>query len=232
MDDYPLLYPIHTMDDAAWLIQDRGFVPLFDNALPGYDLSIEELCLPSKWFGDGDGPWEWKGPLIRETGAAYGKLFRGKAGFVSAEWFADFANMRSEGLAFDERYEYGLATRQCRVIVDLLDERGPMLTRELRRAGRFGTRAKGGLPGFEGALSRLQMWGYVVVQDIEYAIDRSGNRYGWGMARMALADQIFPFDFYGACEGRTPDESRERILEHLCDAVSYVPLTVFERLIG
>ena len=146
MDDYPLLYPIHTMDDAAWFIQDRGFVPLFDNALPGYDLSIEELCLPSKWFGDGDGPWEWKGPLIRETEAAYGKLFRGKAGFVSAEWFADFANMRSEGLAFDERYEYGLATHQCRVIVDLLDERGPMLTRELRRAGRFGTKARGGLP--------------------------------------------------------------------------------------
>ena len=232
MDDYPLLYPIHTMDDAAWLIQDRGFVPLFDNALPGYDLSIEELCLPSKWFGDGDGPWEWKGPLIRETGAAYGKLFRGKAGFVSAEWFADFANMRSEGLAFDERYEYGLATRQCRVIVDLLDERGPMLTRELRRAGRFGTKAKGGHPGFEGALTRLQMWGYVVVQDIEYAIDRSGNRYGWGMARMALADQCFPFDLYEACGDRTPDESRERIIEHLCDAMPSVPLTVFERLIG
>ena len=232
MDDSPALYPIHTMEDAAWLIRDRGFVPLFNNALPGYDLSIEELCLPSKWFGDGDGPWEWKGPLIRETGAAYGKFYRGKAGFVSADWFADFANMRSEGIVFEERYEYGLASRQCRVIVDLLESRGPMLTRELRRAGRFGTKAKGGLPGFEGALTRLQMWGYVVVQDIEYAVDRQGRRYGWGMARMALADQCFPFDLDEACEGRTPDESRELVLAHLGDVLSYVPQKELERLVG
>ncbi len=232
MDNCPAIYPIHTMEDVAWLIQERGFIPFFDNALPGYGISLEELCLPGKWFGDGDGPWEWKGPLIRETGAAYGKLFRSKAGFVSAEWFPEFANMRSEGLTFDERYEYGLATRQCRIIVNLLDERGPMLTSELRRAGRFGTKAKGGLPGFEGALTRLQMWGYVVVQDIEYAVDRNGSRYGWGMARMALADQCFPFDLDEACEGRTPGESRERILEHLHDVLPYVPCRELEQLIG
>ena len=47
---------------------------------------------PRLWFSDEEGPWEWKGPVIRNMNCAYGKLFNGKAGYVSLEWLPDFAN--------------------------------------------------------------------------------------------------------------------------------------------
>ena len=47
------------------------------------------------WFSDeDDGPWEWKGPVIREGHCAYGKLFAKKAGYVSLEWLPHLINYR------------------------------------------------------------------------------------------------------------------------------------------
>lgn len=219
------------MQDVADLVREVGFLPFFNNAMPGYGFSIEELCAPEKWFSDGDGPWEWKGPIIQETGAAYGKFFRGKAGFVSAGWFADFANLRGGLMAFDERWDYGLATEGMRVIYELLDENGPLLTKELRRMGGFGTRKHGQRPGFDAALTKLQMMGYVTTADIEYQIDREGSPYGWGVARMALAEQMMPFDLDEAVEGRSAEESRCRILGHLGAALPNVPESSLSKLL-
>ncbi len=224
------LRTIRTQDDVAQLIDELGFLPFFNNAMPGYGFSVEELCVPEKWFGDDDGPWEWKGPLIQETGAGYGKFFRGKAGFVSSVWFADFANMRGGLMSFDERWDYGLATEAERVIVELLEENGPLLTKEIRRMGGFGTRKHGARPGFDAALTKLQMLGYVVTDDIEYTIDREGNPYGWGVARMALADQHFPFDLDELCEGRSQEESCMRVLTHLEEVLPDVPTSSLAKL--
>jgi hypothetical protein len=47
------------------------------------------------WFSDtAEGPWEWKGPVIALGTVAYGKFFRGKAGFVSLECLPDLINWR------------------------------------------------------------------------------------------------------------------------------------------
>ena len=83
---------------------------------------MEDHTPPELWFTELDGPWEWKGPVIQMTGCAYGKFFHGKAGFISAEWFPDFANYRRDSYDFDARYEDGLARYQDKQVYDILLE--------------------------------------------------------------------------------------------------------------
>ena len=80
---------IHNADDLERVILDLGFLPFFKNSIEGF--SVEDLTSPELWFEDGvDGPWEWKGPVIRNGKCPYGKFFGDRAGFVSLEWFPDF----------------------------------------------------------------------------------------------------------------------------------------------
>ena len=86
---------ITSLDDMIQAVNDLGIVPFFSNSIPGF--SIEEHCKPEIWFTDITGPWEWKGPVIRETNCAYGKFFEHKAAWISKKWFPDFANYRRDG---------------------------------------------------------------------------------------------------------------------------------------
>ena len=103
-------FTIKTKQDLVDAVERCGFLPLFENSIPGF--SVEENVDPAIWFGSEEGPWEWKGPVIRETGCAYGKFFEQKAAFISREWFPDFANYRRDGYDFDARYDDGLADRK------------------------------------------------------------------------------------------------------------------------
>ena len=94
---------ISSQEDLERLVREWGFVPLLKNWVPCF--SVEEHTRPELWSADGvDGPWEWKGPAIQNTGCACGKFFGGKAGFISGEWYPDFANYRRDGYDFDARY--------------------------------------------------------------------------------------------------------------------------------
>ncbi|HIS73224.1 MAG TPA: hypothetical protein IAD43_10010, partial [Candidatus Scatomorpha pullicola] len=157
-----------------------GLLPFFDSGVPGF--SVEDMTPPRYWFaGDVDGPWEWRMEVARRGKVAYGKLFAGKAGFCSREYYPDLANYRRDGYDFDARYEDGLANHRDKQIIDALTREGPLLTRELRRAS-------GVDKGFETCLTRLQMQTYITVTDFEYLRDRHGKPYGWGVARYALTE--------------------------------------------
>ena len=90
---------IRTKNDLIQAINEYGFVPFFTNSIPGF--SIEEHIAPECWYnslGDSMWPaWDWKGPVIKETGCAYGKFFENKAVYISKDWFPDFANYRRNG---------------------------------------------------------------------------------------------------------------------------------------
>lgn len=98
---------IKSKDDLKNAVEKYGFLPFFENSIEGF--SIEEHIAPECWYnylGDGSwAAWEWKGPVIRETGCAYGKFFEKKACYISAQWFPDFANYRRDGYDFDARYD-------------------------------------------------------------------------------------------------------------------------------
>ena len=202
---------VRTKQDLIDAVQEFGIVPLFENAIPGF--SVEEHVVPAAWFGsEQDGVWEWKGPVIRESGCAYGKFFEKKAAFISAEWFPDFANYRRDGYDFDARWDEGLVPHGDKFLYDLIDANGPVLSKLLKRLGEYG---KNGRKGFDTAINRLQAQGYVLISDFVYLQDKHGLSYGWGVAEYTTPEKLFGEPFTDSVYRREPEESRARLLAHL-----------------
>ncbi len=204
---------IQTKSDLKKAIRKFGFVPLFSNSIPGF--SIEEHVSPDAWYSAADDEWkvwEWKGPVIRETGCAYGKFLENKAVFISSEWFPDFANYRRDGYDFDARFDDGLASFRDRDLYELISASAPALSKQLKVDGNYG---KNGKKGFDTIITRLQAQCYVITDDFVYATDKNGKRYGWGIAEYTTPELFFGDAFRNAVYRRTPEESFERVLAHL-----------------
>lgn len=197
-------------DDVAELTEALGFLPFFANGIPGF--SVEEHTPRELWFTEADGPWEWKGPIARTKRCLYGKFFGGKAGFISLEWFPDFANYRRDGFDFDSRYESGLASRKDMNVYDTVSRYGTVLSKKLKSLCGY---SKGGEKGFDGVITRLQMQTYICVADFEYMRDKYGKQYGWGVARYSTPEELLGYEAVTSAYSREPAESLKRILDHL-----------------
>ena len=204
---------IRTKSDLTDAINKYGFIPFFANSIPGF--SIEENVSRDAWYDSADGSWkvwEWKGPLIRETGCAYGKFFENKAVFVSKKWFPDFANYRRNGYDFEARYDDGLSPYKDKELFELIDSNAPILSKELKEAGNYRKKKK---KGFETIITRLQAQCYVIISDFVYQIDKHGKPYGWGIAEYSTPEKFMGKDFTDRVYERTPEQSYQRILMHL-----------------
>lgn len=209
-------------EDVVEVVGRVGFLPLFAGTLPG--LSVEEHTPHDMWFvKDVDGPWEWKGPIVRSGVVAYAKYFRGKAVFVAREWLPRLVNFRrpSRPMSYDEE----------RVLASIVANES-MLSKEIREECGFGAhgqtaaermmlaRIEGGAApaaSLEAVLTKLQMGGRIVVSDFEYSVDRRGRSYGWGMARYSTPEILYADWFEMPDE--TPEWSRamvERQLRSVC----------------
>ena len=203
--------PIDSPAALEQAVLELGFLPFFKNSIPGF--SVAERTPPELWFaGDVDGPWEWKGPVLRGGRCAYGKFFRGKAVYVSLDWLPDLVNWRRDGYDFDALYDDGKASHDDKLVYDMVDQRDDsVLSKELKKLGGF---RKGGKKGFDTITTRLQMECYLVVADFTYMTDKKGNPYGWGMARYTTPEKYYGKSFTGAVYQRKPEESKERLLTH------------------
>ena len=209
---------VQTKQDLEDAIGEYGIVPYFRCSIPGF--SLEEHCPPRVLFSDGEeDTWAWKGPVIRETGCAYGKFFEKKAAYVSRELFPDLANYRRDGYDFDARYDDGLARFQDKQLFDLLEERAPVLSKELRLAGGYAYSGRGqsaeGRKGFDASIARLQEQCYVIISDFVYTLDKQGRPRGWGVAEYTTPERFWGERFRERVYAREPEESRARLLEHL-----------------
>ena len=202
---------IRNQKDLEEAVQTLGFVPFFTNSIQGF--SVKEHIDPAAWFPDeGEGIWEWKGPVIRNTGCAYGKFFEKKAVFISKEWFPDFANLRRGGLSFDEMYDFGLIPYPHKVFYDVLRQRAPVTSSELRFFAGYGKEAK---KGFDPLITCLQGKCLVLISDFVYQRDRYGLPYGWGVAQYSTPEIYFGPDFADLAFDAPVERSYERIMEHL-----------------
>ncbi len=209
---------VRTKQDLIDAIQAYGVVPYFSTAIPGF--SLEEHCHPLMLFNDTeDNSWFWKGPVICETGCAYGKFFAGKAAYVRKDLFLDLANYRRDGYDFDARYEDGLARTQDKRLYDLIEENGPVTSKELRRLGGYAYHGRWqkteGVKGFEASVTRLQEQCYVLTSDFVFTRDKSGRARGWGAAEYATPETFMGSAFSENVYRRPPEESYLRLLEHL-----------------
>lgn len=238
---------IERQEQVERLISEWGFLPFFKNGIKGF--SIEEMTPPDILFGDNldnfnNGPWGWKGPIIAQWQSAYGKFFRGKAGFVSLEWLPDFINWRRS------LHPLGGQDPDARHILDVLVAAESMLSKELKKASGFTLSRKRSLPApgsptsdtvenkrngmaFDSLIARLQMGTHVCIADFEYLVSKKGEPYGWGVARYCTPEAMYPelFPIAEAVEGRTPQQSRQRIIDHLCRQLPDVDSKLWEKLI-
>ena len=146
-------FEICSRSDLIDAIHEYGFLPFFSNSIDGF--SVEEHIDPDCWYHGESGEWqawEWKGPVIRETGCAYGKFFEKKACYISPEWFPDFANYRRDGYDFDARYDDGLAPYKDKLLYDLVEGNSPVISKQLKQLGNY---KKGGNKGFDTIITRL-----------------------------------------------------------------------------
>ena len=129
MDRFSII--IERQEQIEELIREWGFLPFFKNGIEGF--SIEEMTSPELLFGDefNNGPWGWKGPIIANWESAYGKYFKGKAGFVSLEWLPDFMNWRRS------IYPLKKMDKDAKHIYKVLVENESMITRQLKKACGF-----------------------------------------------------------------------------------------------
>ena len=206
-------FSVKTKKDLKAAVEKYGFVPLFAGSVPGF--SVEEHAVPEVWYSEGSSEWpvwDWKGPVIRECGCAYGKFFEKRAVFISREWFPDFANYRRDGYDFDARWDEGLASRRDKVLYELLDANAPVLSKGLKNLGDY---RKGGRTGFDTLITRLQAQGYVLISDFVYERAKDGREFGWGIAQYSTPEKFFGPEFRETVYKRTPEESFERMLRHL-----------------
>lgn len=238
---------LRSASDLEARVLKLGFLPFFRNPVRGF--SIEEMVDPRLWFSEEEGPWEWKGQVIRNLNCAYGKFFNGKAGYISLDWFPDFANHRralhpvtstaadpetgiSEKMILDTVRAHesllskelkdlcGLTSKRRRRSFDLIDTLEPTPVAKNRRRG-----------GLEPALTGLQMSSRIVIADFEYNISRSGEPYGWGIARYTTPEALYGEELLANCEGRSPGGSRQRILNHLLTMFPDAPQSKLIKLI-
>ena len=219
-------FRVRTKQDLIDAVREYGIVPYFSTSVPGF--SLEEHCSPSVLFSDGDDDtWAWKGPVIQETGCAYGKFFEKKAAYVSREVFLDLANYRRDGYDFDSRYDDGLARFQDKQLYDLIDASAPVLSKVLRETGGYAYSGRwqktDGKKGFDTSVTRLQEQCYVLISDFVYTLDKKGNKRGWGVAEYSTPEKTMGEFFTENVYRRSPEESYERLLEHLRKLFPQVP---------
>lgn len=224
--------------DLEKLVQEMGFLPFFRNGIPGF--SVEEFTPPELWFTDDtDGPWEWKGPVVRNWNCVYGKIFGGKAGYVSLEWFPELVNYRRSG--------YTPAGSKEKLIYDTVAEHESLLSKEVKALCGFSKpRLSGGSPldglpeqkrksgneGFETIMTRLQMGTYLVIADFEYQYDRQGEPYGWGIARYTTPEALYGADVVLSCNRHSAEESKAVLYRRFREILPQATEAQILRVIG
>ncbi len=241
MDRFGII--IMCQEQVEELIREWGFLPFFKNGIEGF--SIEEMTPPELLFGDDfdKGPWQWKGPIIARWESAYGKFFKGKAGYVSLEWLPDFMNWRRSV------YPLKKQDKDARHIHEVLVENESMISKQLKKTSGFTLSRKrstfnpddpskpienrrNGM-AFDSLIAQLEMGTHVCIADFEYLISKKGEPYGWGLARYCTPEAMYPdlFPVREHVEGRMPTASRKRIIDHLSRVLPDVESVKIEKLI-
>ena len=74
---------------------------------------------------------------------------------------------------------------------------------------------KGGEKNLGGAVSDLQMRGYLVIRDFRRRINKRGEAYGWPIAVYAMPETLWGYDHIAAAYALEPAASKARIYEQV-----------------
>jgi hypothetical protein len=218
---------VSNIRELSDLIEKVGFIPLFKSPVEGF--SVEELTRHMDWWGEDreKDPWEWR-KVIASEGAAYGKVFNKKAGFISRSWFPVFASFRRGGMDFEERYDNGLCSQAEKSIMELLSDGSVIPSFELKKAAGF---FKGGEKNFEGIITSLQMQTFILIRGFECKKNAFGHEYGWASSLYSTAEALFGEEHIGSRRDLAPVEAKALIAERIMEYFPNAAEKDIERLI-
>lgn len=222
---YTKYHNIHNSAELISLVDEIGILPLLRMGVSGWSAEeqVDRNCSYVKLPDGGyEWPlWEWKGAVIQESGCAYGHFILDKAGFISKALWPDFCNWRRSR---SQQIEEGSIEA---MILDTLRAEGSLITRELRAACGFnGPKMRG---KFDSYIRRLERSCHIVTEDFVYPTDKHGRQYGFGWALLTTPEARFGRENYRA--NCTPEESYERLMEHLCKIMPDASDTFFKELL-
>lgn len=192
------------------LVNEIGFLPLFEVGVPGF--SVEAMTRGQWWTGKTDDPWGWRVEAAMSGEIIYAKIFQGRAGFVSKEWFPKFANYRRDGYDFDSRWEEGLETNKNRDIMEeVINHSMGIMTSEIKK--------QVGKSSFDSALTSLQNKTYLIISGFDRKKNRYQEPYGWEIAVMNTPEAAFGEEIATGAYTEKPEKSLKDIENHLKNAL-------------
>lgn len=211
---------IHNSMEMEQLAVQMGILPFFRSRIPTF--SIEDHTPADYWFSDEhEGPWDWKGIVIREGHCAYGKFFNKKAAYITLELFPHLINYRRHT---DVSRRTSDQRELDRIVLEVIRENGEVTIKQLRQQLDFASRrgkhtaekdrAEGKLP-IEPIMERLMHDTHVVIADFEYSLDKHGKSYGWGVARYITPEALYGSILVNNAEHYTPEQSYQILKETL-----------------
>lgn len=219
---------IKSSKELSDYIDRVGFLPFFKSNIEGF--SVEELTAGDSWWSGNpaEDPWQWREVIACEGRIAYGKLFSGKAGFISRQWYPVFACYRRDGYDFDSRYEDGLASRKQKKLMDILEQSEGIPSYELKKYAGF---SREGEKGFEGSMAALQMQTYVIVCGFHRKRNKKNEEYGWAVADYMLSEKLFGREHVRSAYSLGAGKAKEKLIEHLLSMFPSVSAEAAKKLI-
>jgi hypothetical protein len=185
---------ISNEDEALRFIKELGFVLLMP--ISGADLPSVHRAARRDWIW-----WDWKQTLPERKACYYAKVLRRRGTFISWEWFPYFYRAHADPRPYWRLYRDGLLDRAEKQILDLLADRGPMMTREVRLA--FGPRSKQNTRRVKSILVDLQTRFFITAA--------GGDTAGWSHHRWDLVDRWVPARALMAADRLSVAEARYEI---------------------
>jgi len=147
--------------------------------------------------------WDWKQTLPERKACYYAKVLRRRGTFISWDWFPAFYAAYADPRPYWRQYREGLLDREEKQILDLLDSRGPLMTREIRLA--FGPRSKENTRRVKSILVQLQARFLITAA--------GGDTEGWSHHRWDLVERWVPSRLLVAATRLAPEKARLWLIE-------------------
>jgi len=181
---------------ALKLIDDLGFVLLMP-------IGEEELPSIHRAAGGQWGVWwDWKQTLPQRKACYYAKVIRRRGTFISWKWFPAFYRAYADPRPYRRLYRDGILDRAEKQILDMLADRGPMMTREIRLE--FGPRSKENTRRVKSILVDLQTRFLITAA--------GGETTGWSHHRWDLVERWVPARALTAATRLSREEARANII--------------------
>ncbi|MDR0839684.1 MAG: hypothetical protein LBN99_08625 [Oscillospiraceae bacterium] len=185
-----------------------AIIPFLWTELPPYRTRI-------RWHtGNPDtDPWEWRIRVLDECDdIAYAKMFFGKSGYITREWYPYFLAARRDWRNLADSYSDGRVSRDAKRIFEVISERGALPVREIKRLGGFSREDKS---RFDRAVIELQNGLFITMCGHSRQVSGSGEEYGWSEMLYCTTETFWGGELFERAGELTQTEAARAIEERV-----------------